>query len=688
MTDISLMKELAIIFAVAVGVVLLLGRLHMPPIAGFLVSGVVVGPAGLGLVKDIHAVEMLAEVGVVLLLFTIGLEFSLERLRRIWKLVVLGGGVQVAVTIVLTALIVVATGQGGRVGTFYGFLVALSSTAIVLRALAERDEVNAPHGRFIMGILIFQDLMVVPMMLVIPMLGGVGGDSIFSVVQALGKAAVLVVAVVAFSRLVVPPILSVITREGKRELFLLAILLVVIFTAWLTSMAGLSLALGAFLAGMVLADSEYAHQALADVLPFRDTFTSLFFISVGMLLDWRVLVETPGLIVGLFLGVLLLKFGVAYLAALLMRFPARVAIMSGMGLAQVGEFSFVLAQTGKEYGLMNPHDSRVFIAASVMTMLITPLLVRMAPHFAAGMTRMRNLEHLMEAQGADEEGPDKKHLSNHVVVVGYGLGGRTLAKALSNSGIPYAVLDLNPDNVRKGRETDVPIFWGDVTSVEVLAHMRVRQAREVVFLISDPDATLRAVSAARRYAPEVSITVRSHYMRDVATLRRLGANDIVVEEFESGVEILARMLRKSGIPRNVVAARIGETRDELTEILGPVSMPRPNLGQVPDLLWEVKMESYMVGDHDWAVGKTIMETDLRKVTQVSIVALRRKEQVIPNPAPDLAIQPEDIVYLIGGLKDVTTAMIYLALGYLPETETYCAVPSQEDKLNNPEPSPE
>ncbi|MDH4120799.1 MAG: cation:proton antiporter [Deltaproteobacteria bacterium] len=666
MEGLSLLKDIAVIFAMAVAVVLLLGRLNLPSIAGYLIAGVVLGPNGLGLVKDIHAVETLAEVGVVVLLFTIGLEFSLERLKRIWRMVMIGGGLQVGATTAATAALLYAGGSHSlNQGVFFGFLVALSSTAIVLKILAERNELNAPHGRLVIGVLIFQDLCVVPIMLILPMLGG-GGGGAMDVFMALGKAALVVSGVWAASRLLVPPFLGLVARQRKRELFLLSVLLVVIVIAWATSLAGLSLALGAFLAGVVLADSDYAHQALADILPFRDTFSSLFFISVGMLLNPALMWGAPLTVLMLFIGVLLLKFVVSFLGAMAMQFPARVAIMASMGLAQVGEFSFVLALKGKDMGLMNPQEYQLFLAATVLTMLVTPLLVRMAPHFAAGMTRMRNLEHALGTQGADEEGPDSHGLKNHAVIIGYGLGGKTLAKAFTTMGIPYAVLDLNPETVREERKKGVPIYYGDASSPEVLAHMRVHQAREVVLAINDPDAALRSVAAIRQFDRNVSITVRAQFLRDTGPLKKHGASDVVVMELESGIEMMARVMRRLGIPRNMVAGRIAEVREEIAKHQPFDMTPHAELAQITAGLRDIRVDSYLVGDHDWVVGKKVIESKLREVTQVSIVALNRGGEMIYSPRPQETILAHDAVYVIGGHAQVTSAMIFMALGFLPE----------------------
>ncbi len=678
MHDLTILYQLAVIFGIAVVVVVLLGRIGLPSIAGLIVAGVLVGPNGLRLVEDVSVVEALAEVGVVLLLFTIGLEFSLERLRRIWRLVTIGGGIQVALTVGAVCAAAVAWGYSWQQGLFFGFLAALSSTAIVLRALTERDETDAPHGRMIVGILIFQDLCVVPMMLIVPMLAAGAAASPAAVFTTLGKAALMVLAVAGGAWLVVPRLLAIVAAERKRDLFVLTVLLICLGTAWLTSLSGLSLALGAFLAGIVLAGSGYGHQAMSDVLPFRDSFASLFFVSVGMLLDLRILGEEPLAVAGLFLAILVGKFLLATLAALVMRFPVRVAVLTGVGLAQVGEFSFVLAQTGASAGLMSAVESRLFLAATVLSMLVTPVLVRLGPHFTAGMHWMNPLERVFGTRGADEGGPDVQGMRDHVVIAGFGLGGQTLAKSLKSSGIPYAILELNPATVDRFRAEDEPIFYGDVSSQEVLNHMNCAQARELVLMISDLATARRAIAAVRQCAPEQHITIRTRYFEDVGELKRIGADDVVVEEFENAVELMARVLRRFDTPRNVIAARIAEARHSRADLVRPLQIPRRRLAHLHELLEEVKVESYLLDAEHWAVERTCREIDLRHATGASVVALKRSGKIVPSPSPDERLLAGDVVYLIGDQQAVTLAMETLERGIAtdPEADAHGEAPAE------------
>ena len=510
MGHVPLLDELAIVAALAVVVTVMLARLKLPTVAGLLLAGALLGPFGLRLVRSVQAIEVLAEIGVVLLLFSIGLEFSLARLRDILRQVALGGALQVGLTTGVVAGAAVVLGQPLGRGVFYGFAFALSSTAIVLRALAERRELDAPHGKFIVGTLIFQDLCVVPMVLIVPLLGGgaPAGEAAASIGVALAKAAVVVVGTVLGARFVVPKILGWVDASRSREVFLLAILALCIGTAWLTSMVGLSLALGAFLGGMVVADTEYSHRAMGDILPLRDAFVSVFFVSLGMLFDVRVVASQPLLVLGLLAGCLGAKGLLATLSAMAMRFPSRVAWLAGVGLAQFGEFGFVLSRLAQQSGVVDEAAVRPLLAAGIASMFLTPLLVRAAPHITAGERLLAPLERLIGVRSIDEV-DDNRILENHVIIIGFGVAGRLAARALAAAGTPFVVLELNADNVRQGKALGLPVYYGDATSEEALGHAHLAEARQVVLLMNDHQAAQRVVDMLRRAAPHVPVLMRT-----------------------------------------------------------------------------------------------------------------------------------------------------------------------------------
>jgi len=646
----GILQNIVVVICVGAVVSVLFERLRLPAIAGLLAAGALFGPFGLGVVDSGENIENLAHVGVVILLFSIGLEFSLTRLGRIWKLVAFGGLLQVSLTVGAVVLLALAFGLSVQKGLLFGFALSLSSTAIVLRALSERGEVDAPHGRLVMGTLVFQDLCVVPMVLVIPILATAGSSgsagALLDVGIALGKAAGMVVAAVLLSRLLVPRLFSLVDAGRNRETFVLAVLAVCGGTAWLTSAAGLSLELGAFLAGLVIAETDYGHRAFSDVLPMRDVLMSIFFVSLGMLFEPQVILAHPGA-VGLVLGVLLVGKGIlAALTALLMRFPARAAFLAGVGLAQFGEFGFVLIQLGEKVGLATAEESAIVLAAGVISMFITPLAVRAAPHLTAGEALLRPLARALGARGIDEPAQEHRRLDGHVVIVGYGFTGQLLAQALAKSGFPYLALELNAETVRRARAKDEPVYYGDATSREALAHARVEHARQVVVVINDPRAARTTVNAIKLYAPETPVILRCRFLSDHTTLKQMGATDVVVQEVEAGVEIVVRVLRDLGVARNVIDERIREVRAETHASARRLTVPRSRAGEMDDLA-ELKVERFLVREKAFASGRSIAGLKLREVTGALIVSIRRGGSLIEEPDPSLPLAPDDVVYIVG-----------------------------------------
>ncbi|MBL8802503.1 MAG: cation:proton antiporter [Planctomycetes bacterium] len=537
----DLLRDLLLVLSASIVVVLALHRLRLPTIAGLLVAGAAIGPSGLGWIEQTRAVAELAEVGVVLLLFSIGLEFSLASLRRIARMVAVGGALQVSFTLAATYAVALAFGRSHEHALFFGFLAALSSTAIVLRGLAERREVEAPHGRLIVGVLLFQDLCVVPMMLVTPMLAA-GEAKLGAVALALGKALAVMAGTIVLARFVVPPVFRAVARTQRRDVFLLAVVLVCASIAWATAQVGLSLALGAFLAGVVLADSEFSHQALSDVLPLRDLFTSLFFVSVGTLLDLELLAREPLLVFGLAALLLLGKFALAALAAVLMRLPLRVALLSGAALAQVGEFSFVLADLGGDLGLLSEAERALFLGASVLTMLVTPGLLRLGPHLAAGAAALQRVDRLLGVRDDDVlHAPTSR--GGHVVVLGYGVGGALLARALRAAQIESVIVDLDLERVRSGRAAGESIGYGDATSAEILEHVGVARSSRVAVMLNDPQAAHRAIRAVRSLAPNTPIYARAHDLVERERLLAAGATHVAAQEVEASLQVLEELLR-------------------------------------------------------------------------------------------------------------------------------------------------
>src|SRR5437016_6938487 len=655
----QLLRDLAIIFAGSLLVILVFHRLKLPALPGFIVAGVLLGPNALGLVSDVHQVESLAEVGVILLLFTIGIEFSLSRLREMGRQVVIGGGAQVLLTVGLGAALAVGLGLAWPVAVLLGFLVALSSTAIVLKGLADKGEIDTPHGRLATGVLIFQDLCLVPMMLVLPYLaGGSGGGA--GVAWALIKAGLVVAGVLVLARTVVPRALSEIVKTRSREVFLIAVILVGTLTALGTAAAGASLALGAFLAGLVISESDYGHQAMAELLPFRDVFISLFFVTVGMLVHVGFLREHPALAV---LGVAAIMGGKSVLAALgpaLLGYSGRVALLAGLAVSQIGEFSFVLARQGRGTGLLPEGLYQSFLAVAVLTMLVTPFALQSGPVLLDGLERLIPLDRLLPGFRPQALTPVGEPLTDHVIVAGYGLNGRNLAAALRSIRAPYLIVELNAQTVRQARARGEPAFYGDATREEILRALGAERARMLVVAISDPAATRRMVRVARGLNPRIHIIARTRYVTEVPELSRLGADVVIPEEFETSIEIFARVLAHYSVPRTDIERLVDQIRSSHYEARRSGDPARRLILGAVDGIPQMAVERLRLPSHSPLVGRTLAATGLRTQTGALVLAVGRGGDEIATPGPQFRLAADDVLVVVGQPAQLRAAALLVA----------------------------
>lgn len=643
---VPILEDIVVILGLSTAVLLVGSRLRIPPIVGFLITGVVAGPHGLGLVNASEEVEVLAEVGVVLLMFTIGLEFSFKSLLRIKKSVLLGGTTQVLLTMGAGMTAALAMHWPIRSSIFVGCLVALSSTAIVLKLLQDRAQMETPHGRTSLGILIFQDISIVPMVLAVPLLAG-DQESAGSAPLLVGKVIALIAVLVAAAKFVLPRLFRQIVRTRSSQLFLVSVITICLAVAQGASMVGLSLSLGAFLAGLVLSESEYSHQALGNVLPFRDVFTSLFFVSVGMLLDIQYVIAHPVLVLGIGLGVIVGKALIAGGATLLLGLPIHTAVIAGLGLAQVGEFSFVLARSGLGAGLLDQSSYQLFLAVSVMTMITTPVCMALAPKVADLVDRLP-LPPRLKGQPLETKA---KQLRDHLIIVGFGPSGRHLARAAKVSDIPYAVVEMNSDTVRAQAAKGEPITYGDASQEAVLEHVGIHQARIMVVVISDAAAAQRAVEMARRLNPSVHIVTRTRFLTEVEPLQALGANEVIPEELESSVEIFTRVLTHYLVPRDRIDGLASEIRAGGYETLRSPSVSQQTLEACRVPIPDVNVVACRVGPGSPVAGKNLADLDLRNRLGATLLAIRRGEETISNPGATTCIQKEDTLLVLASTEN-------------------------------------
>ena len=643
-----IIQDILIILVFSVVVVFLLQRLRLPSILGFLITGIIIGPAGLGLISAVDEVEIIAEIGVILLLFMIGMELSLKELASLRKTVLVGGTLQVGLAIGIAAVLSHIIGFSWNESVFMGFLLSLSSTAIVLKILQDRNEISAPHGRNALGILIFQDIIVIPMILVTPLLAGETGNITITLLELLGKSLLIILVTLVSARYIVPYLLHFVAKTNSKELFLLATLMICFAVTWITSETGLSLALGAFLAGLIISESQYSHQATSLILPFKELFTSFFFVSIGMLLNVTFFAEHAGLVLLISLGVFVLKGTVGSLAAAVLRYPPRTALLTGLALFQIGEFAFILSRVGVENGVLSQQMNQYFLSVSIITMLMTPFVMMFSEELAKVLIPppIQKRWGMFLARGKKAANKEKKHLKNHLIIIGYGLNGRNVARAANYIQIPYAIIELNAETVRQEKDKGEHILYGDASQTHILETLHLNQARVVVVAISDPAASKYIVSNIRDICQSVYVIVRTRYIDETEELISLGADEVIPEEFETSLAIFSRVLQNFMVPVDEIDTMVRSIRSDNYKLLQ--SQPRSPKMIKPTRIPDFKVTCVRLeADSGKLAGKTIQQANIRRNYGVNILAINRNEQMIYPIAPDQKLQQNDLVYISG-----------------------------------------
>lgn len=640
----ALLAEIVIMFILSIGVVLGCHRFRLPSIVGFLLTGVLCGPSALGLISNMEAVDTMAEVGVAFLLFTIGMELSAKELMRMKRNLFMGGSAQVFLTIgVVMAIALWATSFSTAL--VFGCLIALSSTAIVLSLLQQKAQSESPHGRMCLAILIFQDLAIVPMMLIFPLLSGELETDSSHMLIAVGKSVAVLGGVFLFARFLLPRLMLSVVRTRSRELMLMTTLGLCLAVALATAAIGLSLSLGAFLAGLMLAESEYSLNVVENVMPFKDVFTSIFFMSVGMLLNLDFFFTHLSSVLILGVGVLVIKIVVVGGVVKALGYSMRTAIITGFCLAQVGEFSFVLARSALGLNLLNDTTYQAFLAASILTMSLTPVLMALAPRIVASLSRISGPPVALETPDDDGE-VESAHLRNHLIIIGFGIGGKNLARGARESGIPYVISEMNPDTVARYRDIE-PIRHGDASFPLVLEHLGVPRARVLAIVVSDPVGSRAIIAHARKLNPSLHIVVRSRFVGEVVPLRELGANDVIAEEFEASIEVFASVLHHYLIPRQTITSFIDRIRGENYSMLREIDMPSKPLSHLKLTLPDLQVAAFTVEPDSPIANKTLAESSLRKRYNATAAGIQRQDQCIISLDADTIMLPGDVVFLFG-----------------------------------------
>ena len=646
MAEFEFLKSLIIIFGVSAITVFILNKLRIPSIIGFLIAGILIGPHGLELIKDIHLVEVFAEIGVILLLFTIGLEFSLKNLLALRKAIFAGGLLQVIITSMATFLIARLFGYRINTSLILGFIVALSSTAIVMKLLLERAEIDSPHGRTSLGILIFQDFCVVLFMLMIPILAGTHSGGM-NILWVLIKSFGIITAVIISARWLVPKALHQIVHTRMRELFVISIIFICLGTAFLTYKLGLSLALGAFIAGFIISESEYSYQAISDILPFKDSFNSLFFISVGMLMDLNFFLTNFITVLIVVLIIITLKTATTTLAAFITGSNIRISLHSGLMLSQIGEFSFVLLVAALSAGLITKNIYQLVLSSAIITMMITPVFVIYASSLSTWVTSRKLLSRLqsMRAYKSEIKSTDRK--TDHVVIIGFGINGKNLALVLKEIEVPYVILELNSQTVSKWHKEGEPIFYGDATSREILRKAGIENAKVAVISISDPSATRKVVNTVRAINRNIYIVVKTAYLAEVEDLITTGADEVIPAEFETSIEVFSRILEFYHMPKALIGQYADKFRKDHYMMFIKGETPKRLFHDTIAVMPNVDYDSYIVSKGSSAIGSSIKELDIQSRTGALVIAIKRGGKTIDGLLAGIVFKEGDIVFLIG-----------------------------------------
>jgi CPA2 family monovalent cation:H+ antiporter-2 len=651
MHDFSIIKDIVLILLVSLPVIAIFKRIQLPSIIGFLIAGMILGPFGFQVITSLDEIEIMAEIGIILLLFSIGLELSLKELLSIKKILIIGGGLQVLLTIIFSAAIIYLIGLNIKEAIFLGMLISLSSTAIVLKLLVDKGELESPHGKISLGILIFQDLSVVPLFLFVDLLGSpdqIGlTEVIVRMITAFGAVAIILIA----AKYLAPPLLYRLAKLRMKEIFTVGIILIILGTAYLTFSLGLSFALGAFIAGLIFSESEYSYQIVADILPLRDTFNSIFFVSVGLLLNLNFVLEYPLYVILSALGVLVLKASIIIAIVLFLKYPARVAVLAGIGLAQIGEFSFIIAEHGMSLNIISSEYSNIFISSTIITMILTPSLIRLAPKLADQSSK---IELVKKREGKIEP------LVDHVIIAGFGLNGRNLANVLKVTGTKYVVIEMNPDTVKEEKAKGENIMYGDISNTEVLLNAHIKFAKIMVIAISDPAPSRRALKLAKELNPNIRVIVRTRFVRETDDLIKIGADIVIPEEFETSIQIFRKVLEQYHIPLNVIMQQVNLLRGESYKYLRSDDSSTKVFDHIDEILSARLTDTFYIRSDSIYASKSIGEINLRQKTDATIIAIVRKGSTISTPSAEDIIKPNDTIVITGTHQAVDKAFELLS----------------------------
>jgi len=654
--DFRLIVDLVTVLAAAAAGGLLASLLRQPALLGYLLGGMIVGPAGLALIKEVVQVETLAQFGVAFLLFALGVEFSLAELKKVQVISLGGGGLQIALTILVTTLLSVGMGwvTSPAQGVFLGGILSLSSTAVVLKCLMERNETETSHGQVMLGILIVQDLALGLMLAVLPALDKPVEEIGWAVGWALWQIAFFAAGAVVVGIWLIPPLLRFLARTESRELFLLGVVALCLGIALLTEYLGLSIEMGAFVAGLMIAEVEYADQTLAYVEPLRDIFASLFFAAIGMLIDPVFLWHNLDLILALVGLVIIGKLLIVTPLVRAFGYPLKTALLAGFGLAQIGEFSFVLASEGQTLGLVSRQVYLLILGTTAVTLVITPFVMRAIPRFFIWAETVDWLKRWLDnpAQLPAEDSAEMA-LADHLIICGYGSMGQNIVQLLEERDYPLLVIDQAESAIQQLREADIPYLYGNAASVPILEKARVNHARGMAIALPDPMSTRLCLKRALEFAPELDVIVRANQDKDIELLYQLGAREVVQPEFEASLVVASHLLMGMGLSAMAVQQEVQKIRSSHYLELRPQRSADAVSRNLKTATRDMNGKWYSLPDASPLIGMTLQETDLRRLTGVSPMALQRADgKELDYPEPETLLRAGDRLLIVGDPEEI------------------------------------
>lgn len=650
--ELTILLDIVVIFALSTFVNLLFTRLKIPTVVGYLLTGMIAGPYFLALVGKVNHIEVLADIGVIFLLFTLGIELSLKQLSKNRKIVFLGGFLQVSVTAGVFYLLSVLYNMDWKSSLLIGFLAAISSTTLILKVLQERSEVTSNYGQTVLGISIFQDMLLVPLLLLANLLGNPEvelGNELFIL---LVKAAGIIGFVYIGNRWLFPWILHLIALTKNQELFIMSVMLICLGIALLTYALGMSFAFGAFLAGLMISDSEYSHNTFGNIIPFKDIFVSFFFVSIGMLLDLTFVGNNLWLITGSVVLVLVLKFIIASGVGFLLGHTFRGILIIGFALAQVGEFSFILGKAGYDYNILTPFQYQLFLAVTVITMSLMPLLMKISIPLANWFLKFPMPDFLVKGIFPLKE-VDIPDFKNHLVIIGKDSIALNLSIMARYYKMKHVSIIFDPVTAREKMNDGDTVVYGDAVNEPILLKALVDTADVVVISVGDVIPAMAIIEKVKKINPRAFVVVRSRNVENIQQFYDLGADQVFPEKFEIAIDFFNRVLMKRLLPQKKINRMMAEIRTINLGVFSEKDMV--NQPSIIDEMPNVNISAITIEPGSFAEGKTLAETDLRKKTGVTLLAVKRGEEMIEHPTLKTRFQAGDIAYVLGDPEQVNLA---------------------------------